>query len=229
MPVHDLVYRFASTTVYALYVPICAWCGRRGDWICDRCIVTVAPIAVPGCARCGVTDPGQCECGFLPPEIQTLRSIYPFGGWVRAAIHKFKFEGQRARADSLAEQFSVLPDALRDADAIVAVPMHRDRLRMRGYNQAELLAVRVGAIHGLPVIVPLERTIDRGSQVGRSLPERWLAVDGVFHCRDKAIVRGRRIVVIDDVITTGATISSCATVLMQAGAAEVRGLSLARG
>ena len=215
--------------VQALYVPTCAWCDRRGSWVCQTCLPTVDLISAPGCPRCGVVDPVGCECALLPPEIQRLRSIYPFDRWVRSAIHRFKFDGERARAESLSEHFDRLPDLFQDAHAIVAVPMHRNRLRARGFNQAALLAAHVAKRHNIPLIAPLVRIEDRGSQVGRSLPDRWLAVDGVFECVDPAAVRSRRIVILDDVITTGATVSSCATTLAQAGAANVCGVSLSRG
>jgi competence protein ComFC len=221
--------RLASAVCDALYVPVCAWCGRRGTWICDACRATVAPIGVPGCRRCGVKLGTLCECAFLPPELASLRSMYPFEGWVRAAIHKFKFEGERARADSLAGTVVQAASVFQDTDGIIPVPIHPNRLRKRGFNQAELLAERVSRHFEIPVIHALERILDRGSQVGRAAPDRWLAVDGAFAWIDTLAVRNMRLIVFDDVITTGATISSCARVLGDAGAAEIRGLSIARG
>jgi competence protein ComFC len=171
----------------------------------------------------------HCECALLPPELDSLRSFYPFEGWVRAAIHKLKYEGERARADSLAESVIGVADYLRDADLIIPVPIHPNRLRRRGFNQAELIARRPAEQSGVPLVSALERVQDRGSQVGRPAPDRWLAVEGAFACVDTLAVRNMRVVVFDDVITTGATISNCARVLADAGAAEVRGLSIARG
>jgi competence protein ComFC len=221
--------RFASALADSLYVPVCVWCGRRGSWICDRCRSTVNPIRAPGCLRCGVRIGSLCECALLPPELDSLRSAYPFEGWVRAAIHKLKYEGERARADSLAESVFAVADYLRDADLIIPVPIHPNRLRRRGFNQAELIARRLAEKSGVPLVSALERVQDRGSQVGRPAAERWLAVEGAFACVDTLAVRNMNVVVFDDVITTGATISSCARALADAGAAEVRGLSMARG
>ena len=171
----------------------------------------------------------DCECPFLPPEIERLRSVYPFRDWVRSSIHRLKYDGERARAPMLAEHVAHISDQLSDIDGIVPVPIHKSRLRARGFNQAELLATYISRTHGIPVLPVLERTTDRGSQVGRSGQDRWFAVDGAFTCSDPAAVRNRRLAVLDDVITTGATVSNCAIPLANAGASSVRAISIARG
>ena len=213
----------------AIFVPVCAWCGRRGDWICANCLPTVQPITSPGCGRCGVPVHAPCECSLLPAEVNSLRSVFPFEGWVRAAIHKLKYDGERARSRTLAETVELISPNLPGADGIVPVPIHPRRLQSRGFNQAELLAGVVSEVLAIPLLRPLARVADSGSQVGRAGPDRWLAVDGAFACIDTLAVRNMRLIVFDDVITTGATVSSCARTLVDAGAAEVRGLSIARG
>ena len=92
-----------------------------------------------------------------------------------------------------------------------------------------MLAHGIAEITRIPVLDVLKRVEDRGSQVGRSGPDRWIAVDGAFQCSERDAVTGKRLLVIDDVITTGATISSCTRALADAGAVSVRGLSVARG
>lgn len=197
--------------------------------MCDVCAADPAPISVPDCPRCGVVAPFVCNCRSLPPEIDRLRSVYPFHGWVRAAIHRLKYNGERARAPMLAHQFTRIGEQFESVDAIVPVPMHPERQSLRGFNQSELLAEYVSGRFGIPVLRVLERVEDRGSQVGRNSQERWLAVDGVFRCLDAAAVSNRRLIVLDDVITTGATVSSCARELIRAGASTVTGVSIARG
>ena len=226
---NDRQRRFAALLADALYVPTCAGCDRRGSWLCGSCAAVVRPIDIPGCSRCGVISGMTCECAPLPPELTRMRSVYPFAGWVREAIHRLKFDGERARAPMLADQFTNIADELVGVDGIVAVPMHPNRQRRRGFNQAELLARRVSEVFGIPVFDILRRVEDRGSQVGRIRQDRWLAIDGVFACTDRLTTRGRRLIVLDDVITTGATVSGCAQELVAAGAAEVRALSVARG
>jgi competence protein ComFC len=165
----------------------------------------------------------------LPPEINRMSSVYPFNGWIRDAIHRLKFDGERARAPMLASQVAHIEHELQNSDGIVPVPMHPRRMAARGFNQSELLALHISESYGIPILRALERIEDRGSQVGRNSPERWKAVEGVFACSNVKQIRNRRLIVLDDVITTGATVSSCAQELIRSGAAEVRGLSLARG
>jgi len=229
MHTRSWVRRIAETAVEAVYVPTCPSCGRRGRWVCEACAAKLIPITTPSCLRCGVLPPHPCECAFLPADIDRLRSVFSFHGWVRDAIHRLKYNGERARAPMLADQVAHIDDQLIGIDAIVPVPIHKNRLHTRGFNQTDLLAKRISETYGVPVLRPLERIEDRGSQVGRSSPERWEAVDGVFICTDAAAVRGRRLIVLDDVITTGATVSSCAQELIRSGAVLVRGLSIARG
>ena len=221
--------RVADWIVEAVYVPMCASCGRRGEWVCAGCLATVSPILNPGCSRCGVVDAHNCECASLPTEIDRLRSVFPFRDWVRDAIHRLKYDGERARAPMLANQIARIADQLDDVDGIVPVPIHKRKLRDRGFNQTELLATHVSRSFGIPLVPALERIVDRGSQVGRSGEDRWLAVEGAFACANSGMVRNRRLIILDDVITTGATISSCAVELAAAGAASVRAISIARG
>jgi competence protein ComFC len=129
----------------------------------------------------------------------------------------------------LASQVVHIEHELQNTDGIVPVPMHPRRMAARGFNQSELLALHISESYGIPILRALERIEDRGSQVGRNSPERWKAVEGVFACSNVKQIRNRRLIVLDDVITTGATVSSCAQELIRSGAAEVRGLSLARG
>jgi ComF family protein len=224
-----LAQRLGEWLVDAVYVRVCAGCGRRGEWVCRFCAADLPPLSVPGCLRCGREDRTACECGFLPDEVERLRAVYPFAGWVREAIHKLKYDGERARAPMLADQIVHIADQLQDIDGIIPVPMHPNRLRIRGFNQAELLAARIARTYGIPMMRVLERVEDRGSQVGRSSYDRWIAVEGAFRCTSPISVRNRRVIVLDDVITTGATISSCAVTLSGSGAAVVRGISIARG
>ena len=221
--------KIAKAVVEAIYVPMCATCDRRGRWVCDECSAKLSPISSLRCHRCGVIGRRTCECANLPPEINRLISVYPFNGWIRDAIHRLKFEGERARAPMLASQVAHVENELRDSDGIVPVPIHPRRMAVRGFNQSELLAIQISENYGIPMVRALERIEDRGSQVGRNSPDRWKAVEGVFACTNVKQVRNRRLIVLDDVITTGATVSSCAQELIRCGAAEVRGLSIARG
>jgi ComF family protein len=110
---------------------------------------------------------------------------------------------------------------------ICHVPLHRQRRRKRGFDQAELLARRLSALSGLPLKSGLTREIDTPSQVGLGLHERRANVDGAFAWRGE-VLSGESILILDDVVTTGSTINSAAQALIEAGAGRVDGLSIAR-
>lgn len=213
----------------AIYVPMCAECNRRGSWVCAECRARVLPLTAPGCARCGVAKPWDCECERIPAEIDRLRSAYPYAGWVRSSIHRFKYDGEFARGEELAAELDRIRGELDPVELIVPVPIHSRRLRERGFNQSALLARHLSLSWGIACAELLERRLDSPRQVGKSGDERWRNVSGAFACANRAAVAGMRIAVLDDVITTGATISSCAVALVASGAKSVVGLSVARG
>jgi ComF family protein len=151
---------------------------------------------------------------------------------LREALHAFKFQGKRAVArplgDLLAEAGAGYPSA-RGAGLVVPVPLYPDRERERGFNQAALLAERLGRLWGVAVAAhALERTVATPAQTGLSAEERRRNVRGVFAAPRPARVAGQRVLLVDDVLTTGATADACARALMRAGAAEVGVLTVAR-
>jgi len=148
-----------------------------------------------------------------------------YEGAVKDLVWKLKFYHSRAAADALA---AVLMRRLRERhfDVITAVPIAPSRHRERGYNQAELIARRVAAELGLPYRSLLLRFGAR-HQTGQRRNDRLSQVKGVFEL--KRSLHGETVLVVDDVITTGATLAECAVVLRQAGAGEVWGAAVARG
>ncbi|MBV9121212.1 MAG: ComF family protein [Chloroflexi bacterium] len=152
-----------------------------------------------------------------------------YDGAVRLAIHRLKYNGQRALAEPLGDYLSsVAEDAGLTADMIVPLPLHPRRLRQRGYNQSELLARRAGQRLGLPVARAAIRNRDTADQIGLSRRQRQDNVRGAFACCDPDAVRGKRLLLIDDVCTTGSSLFACAAPLLRAGAGEVWGLAVAR-
>ena len=218
--------------VNILYPPRCGGCQAPGSWWCETCQAGVRYVTPPTCARCGRPDvpSGLCaNCRVSPLTIESIRSLAVFDGQLRHAIHAFKYLRVAALADPLGDALArfwlqtPIP-----ADVIVPVPLHPRRQRERGYNQAELLAKRVSRAAGLPVRPgALRRTRATAAQMSLGMADRRTNVAGAFQCAE-ATLRGAVVLLIDDVCTTGATLDACAAALKSAGAAEVRGLTLAR-
>jgi ComF family protein len=158
-----------------------------------------------------------------------IRAPFLFDGLIRDAIHEFKYRNLRALAPLLAGlMHSYLAENPIPGDVLVPVPVHRKRLRERGYNQSVLLARGLGGLSGLPVVADcLSRQRYTPPQARSSgINERHTNVSDAFACRDGRL-RGKQVILIDDVSTSGATLNACASVLKAAGAATVWGLVIA--
>jgi ComF family protein len=208
------------------YPPRCAGCGR-GDWpFCASCSDALLPIDEPMCRRCGrPTDEPLSYCfDCPPPPIAVARAPFLFRGPVRSAIHKLKFSGWRGVADALGDAMAAV-NVFRP-DVITWVPLARLRLAERGYDQARALALVVGVHLDRPVQPFLRRDDAVGSQARRSGLDRRMAMQGVF--RSAGRVPPQRVLLVDDVLTTGSTAAACARVLRDEGAGEIGLLTAAR-
>jgi ComF family protein len=158
-------------------------------------------------------------------------AVYSFGWFedqLRELIHLFKFGCVKPAAKPLGDMLArVLPRELK-IDVIVPVPLHWTRLLTRGFNQSELLAMEVARRWQVPVDGALLRKKRTSSQTELTHDERRLNVEGAFEVRKSAAVAGRSVLLIDDVLTTGATARACARMLKRAGARRVTVLTLAR-
>jgi ComF family protein len=225
--------------------------------VCPECLHAIAPLRAPQCVLCGdrlqsaqlLRGDGQCaNCHELPPDFDRAVSFGEYQDQLRGLIHLLKYEGiTSARAPlgaMLAETISeLLPKkgmpqvdsssrlACAQEPLLVAVPLHRNRRRTRGFNQAELIARTALKQFGRElefasgVLIRKRETI---SQVGLSREERIENMRGAFRVVDAARVRGRNVVVVDDVMTTGTTLSECARMLKKAGADKVWAATVAR-
>jgi ComF family protein len=173
---------------------------------------------------------GRCRRGLSP--FARGASLGPYDGALRVVIHELKYRGRRRAAAQLARRLEGLAgvaEVLRGAEALVPVPLHPRRRRERGFNQAELLAAELGRQAGVPVAAgALVRRTDTASQAGLTAARRRENVAGAFAVRHRSRVAGRVVVLVDDVYTTGATARACARALRDAGAAEIRLLTVAR-
>ena len=214
-----------------LLPPRCLACGREGNLLCPPCSAGFPRLEPPYCQVCadpGVT--GVCRsCVQSEKPIAGIRAPYLMEGPVREAIHGFKYRDVRAAAPALArllaEYLSANPLL---GESIVPVPLHRRKLRERGYNQAALLARELGKLTGRPVAENLlSRTRATPPQVSTaSQQQRAENMAGAFHCREQ--VDGHSFLLLDDVSTTGSTLTAAAAALKEAGATSVWGLALAR-
>ena len=204
-----------------LYPPKCPFCGRvleRGEegW----------------CALCPGDLPWRsAEDGKRVPGCDDCLSPLWYRDGVREAMRRYKFGGGQGHARLFGR---LMAQCLRErwdgpADLITWAPLHPKRRRARGYDQAELLARRVGELSGLPVESTLEKVRDAAaqSQSGGDLARR-ANVRGAYRTPDGLDLGGRRVVLVDDVTTSGATLSECAVALRRAGAEAVVGLTFAR-
>lgn len=215
-----------------LYPPKCIFCGEVVEndafAVCKTCAER-APLNKRACKACGTpldTVYGPLLCTDCVKRRRPFQKAYVpliYKDSVRDAILKFKFGGRRASAVTMAAYMLLKMRELEAArpDVITFVPMHPIRLGMRGFNQAELLAKALGAMLGVPVLPLLRRTKYTKPQSKRRERDRIYAVQDVFALRKKAEPYGKRILLIDDVITTGATLAACAKVLKKRGAAVV--------
>jgi ComF family protein len=211
-----------------LYPPRCAACGEAGEPFCATCADAILPPS-DGCPRCGrsgrATTCGACL--LHPPAFDGVQAGGLFGGPLADAIHALKYGDRPALARPLGRWLAarvVLPSAA----LVVAVPLGRKRRLRRGYDQAGRLAEQLARAAGAPRLTgALRRVRETPPQVGRSRAARAANVAGAFTA-DPARVAGRELVLVDDVVTTGATADAAARALLAAGAARVTVVALAR-
>ena len=244
LPATDLAARAGRALLDLLLPPHCAACGAPVDapgLLCPDCFRETGFITEPFCVRCGVPFAnaalGGAEhlcpgCRAAPPLFGRARAALRYDAQGRRLILPFKHadrtELSAVLAPHMARAGAVL---LREADLLVPVPLHRRRLFQRRYNQAALLAQAVGRIAGRTCLPDaLVRRRPTASLGEKSAAERAAEVAGAFAVRASRAARlvGRRVLLIDDVMTSGATANACAAVLLAAGAASVDVLAAAR-
>lgn len=209
--------------------------------LCWDCQTRVHSVQVPFCDRCGdpveglVTDIFECAwCRKTAPAFDWARSAVRYDGVARQLLRRLKYNAGLWVVDTLAEWLLALwrncPPDIQVADWITPVPLYTRRRRERGYNQSALLASRLSRRVGIPFRDGLlRRNRSTVSQTRLTAAQRLHNVRGVFSVPWPRRARGARIVLVDDVMTTGATVNECARMLRAAGAAAVMVLTVARG
>ncbi len=232
----------ARAALDLLLPPVCLTCDRpvaaQGQ-VCATCFRQAAFIPEPCCFACGVpfAHPLQggaarlCPgCQAHPPPWGQARAALRYDAQAKRILLPFKHADRPELAAALAPMMARAGAALlRRADVLVPVPLHRRRLFARRYNQSALLARALSRLAGVPVLVDALRRVRPTAPLGDlGAAQRAAAVDGVFALRPGRSVAGRHVLLIDDVMTSGATAAACTLVLLAAGAAAVDVLAAAR-
>ncbi|MBI2323878.1 MAG: ComF family protein [Chloroflexi bacterium] len=207
----DLARAVAVASATALVPPLCAGCDRPGSWFCLECRHALEPRSFRSCGL-------------------SFHAAGAYEGPLRLAIQRCKYRDERGLTQELGELVAgmVAGDLALGAriDAVVPVPLHRERVRARGYDQAALLGAQVSGRTGLPVLPALHRIRHTRPQVELDRAERASNVDGAF-VSEAGSLRGLRVAIVDDVTTTGATCHAAAIAARAGGARDVRAYVIA--
>ncbi len=238
------VGRLAGAVADWLYPPRCACCGGGAvagfRSLCWECRSRLAFIEFPFCDRCGDPVEGRVDgpyaCGWCrrhPPAFDRARSVVRYRGAARDCLLALKYGDALSVAADLAGWLASCVDVHYrgwPVDAVTWVPLHPRRRRRRGYNQAEMLGRALAGRLGLPASgAGLRRTRETGSQTRLNAARRRVNVRGAFVSEAADWVDGRSLLLVDDVMTTGATVDACARALKAAGAVRVGVVTVGRG
>jgi ComF family protein len=224
------------------YPPICTICSASvgpAEYLCEACDAKVARIAAPFCQTCSepfsgaITGPFACaNCAQRTLYFEAAVAAHRSRGIVRRVVHEFKYGNQHYLRHLVGRWLDAAfaDERLRGQsfDLLVPVPLHPARQRERGFNQAAALAEWISARRGIPCRKALERVRYTRTQTAFDRAERMENLHNAFRLRKNMDVRDLRVLLIDDVLTTGATLSECARVLKKEGAAVVYAATAAR-
>ncbi len=218
----------------------CLSCGREGEWFCNDCIRKLRPLTDHGCIFCGNNNLSGATCKNCR-KTHSLDGVFSAGNYdqkeLADAIKKFKYSLITSLADPLSEfivktikdhRLSFDSGLFSGARSICAIPLHHKRLKWRGFNQSELVAENLIKKTEWKRLDGLKRTKNNRPQAKIGESERMDNLRGCFSYGGESL-QGRKIILIDDVATTGATLESAAKTLKDFGAASVWGLTIAKG
>lgn len=207
-------------------------CGRRGEALCAACRPRLPYLGDAVCRRCAL--PGRLDracrgCHRLAPSLAAVRAVCAYEGTARAAVHALKFRGGQYLGTTLSElMVTAATTRPLHADVVIPVPLAAKRQRERGYNQAGLLCQGLAESVGGEIAPGMLAREERPPQRELSADQRRANLEGAFRCPAPSAVAGKRVLLVDDVLTTGATLSACAQTLDSAGAAWIGALVFAR-
>ena len=225
--------RVGQVVLDVLFPSRCVGCGVYGSFLCQACQAELPRARPPRCPICWQPQRGAAPCSRCRqerPAFQGARSLYIYEGAAREAVRALKYNYLSALAQPMAQLMArYVEEEGIEADLLVAVPLYARRRRLRGYNQSALLARELSRLCGLSLA-------ERGVARRRNTAPQARSVDAEARKRnvadafnsDRRWVEGKRVLLIDDVMTTGATLNACARALREAGAVSVWALTFAR-
>ena len=227
----SLLKRASGALLDLLLPEHCAVCKREGAYLCEECAPGLPSLRKPYCYLCAAPRvPQLCDsCRRSAPAFDSVRAPYEFRDGARRVVHDLKYRHIRIAAPYIARLLAgYLERNPYPVDAYCPVPLHPRRERSRGFNQSEIITRELSRLSGVPMDAStLRRTRDTPPQVSMETPsDRRRNIADAFECVSD--VSGRRYMLIDDVVTTGSTMSACADALKNAGAANVWGIAFAR-
>ena len=235
-------FELLQAAVSLLYPPVCTICGRTiraNEYLCGQCETKATRIVAPFCQKCSepfegsITSAFSCaNCAHRAIYFEAAVAAYRGRGIVRQIIHEFKYGHQLHLRYLIARWLHAALDDERlrghQFDVIVPVPLHPARQRERGFNQAGLLGGLLSVQTSIPGKSVLERIRYTTTQTALDRSERMENLHNAFRLRKNADVRGLRVLLVDDVLTTGSTLNECARILKRAGAFSVHAATAAR-
>ncbi len=238
-----LIRSCCGTALDLLFPRGCGACEgpveEPGSHLCNECMLAIQPVVDPFCVRCGDPIDGvagksfECSlCARLEPAFDLARSAVRYRGPVKPLMQQFKYRDGTHLAGELTRLLAACVETHYDpgqVDLTAFVPLFHRRERERSYNQSRLLAEGLGRRYGKPVLRGVARIRDTGTQTRLHMAERAENVKGAFRVTESAWVEGKTILLVDDVMTTGATLRETSRALKQAGAWRVLVATVARG
>lgn len=226
------LYHLAWQAADWLYPPHCAGCGKIGTRWCPQCADQVRLIAPPYCPTCGAPiRPGETcpECKAHPAQFDRLRSWASFEGPVREALHHLKYKRDLGLAEVFTQPLiEIIAREGWNFDSVIPIPLSKTHYQERGYNQAREIALPVALIMKKEFIPSaVSRVKETSSQITLTAHQRYANLQDAFWA-NPAKLKGRNVLLIDDVATTGATLNSCARTLREAGAKTIYCLTVAK-
>lgn len=226
------IYQSFWDLVDYVYPPTCAACGKEGDRFCLQCQSKVIEISAPFCRKCGrqILLDDICEdCKETPPPYDVLRSWAEFNGPLRDALHHLKYRSDIALGDTLSRPLiRLLKEYNWDIEIVIPIPIGKQHHKERGYNQAALIAYPIALALGINYSDKLIKRIkETKSQVNLSSTERFKNLYSAFQ-GNSAKLNGKKVLLVDDVTTTGATMISCAKALVESGCERIYCLTVAK-